>query len=63
MSRKYIDLDEYETIYSEAQQLFCDYLNDKLGVNVKPRDFGDHWYKMETVVYYDLTFEKDGEEE
>ena len=57
----YIDYDEYEKIYSEAQQLFCDYLNDKLGVNVKPRDFGDHWYKMDSTVVYDLTFEEEEE--
>lgn len=55
----YIDFDEYENIYSEAQQLFCDYLNDKLGVNVKPSDFGDHWYKMDSTIVYDLTFEED----
>lgn len=57
--RKYIDFDEYENIYEEAQQLFCDYLNEKLGVNVKPSDFGDHWYKMDNVISYDLTFEKE----
>lgn len=55
----YIDFDEYEKIYSEAQHLFCNYLNDKLGVNVKPSDFGDYFYKMDDVIVYDLTFEKD----
>lgn len=57
--RTYIDFDEYESIYKDAQQLFCDYLNEKLGVNVKPNDFGDHWYKMDNVISYDLTFEKE----
>lgn len=57
--RTYIDFDEYEKVYSEAQQLFCDYLNDKLGINVKPSDFGDYWYKMDAVIVYDLTFEKE----
>lgn len=58
----YTDYDEYEKIYSEAQHLFCNYLNKQLGINVKPSDFGDHWYKMDNVISYDLTFEKDGEE-
>ena len=57
----YIDFDEYEKIYSEAQHLFCNYLNEKLGVNVKPSDFGDYWYKMESTVVYDLTFEEEEE--
>lgn len=55
----YIDYDEYEKIYSEAQHLFCNYLNKQLGINVKPSDFGDHWYKMDNVISYDLTFEKE----
>lgn len=57
----YINFDEYENIYSEAQQLFCNYLNEKLGTHVKPSDFGDYWYKMDSTIVYDLTFEEDDE--
>lgn len=54
----YIGFDEYEKIYSEAQHLFCNYLNEKLGTHVKPSDFGDYWYKMDSTIVYDLTFEE-----
>lgn len=57
--RTYIDFDEYESIYKDAQKVFCDHLNQHLRVNVKPRDFGDYWYEMDAVIVYDLTFEKE----
>ena len=61
--RTYIDFDEYKAVYKDAQFIFCDHLNKQLGINVKPSDFDDHWYKMDNVISYGFTFEKEEEDE